>query len=100
MHCMQFIKRLLGMSKEKAYKVQDKRNPPNRCGVMVESLEQLKEVGCKKLNLDKENLVSLRLEDGTLIEEEKYFQSLKPQTVIIFLQKNEDWSSCTYCLFF
>lgn len=97
---MQFIKRLLGMSKEKAYKVQDKRNPPNRCGVMVESLEQLKEVGCKKLNLDKENLVSLRLEDGTLIEEEKYFQSLKPQTVIIFLQKNEDWCSCTYCLFF
>ena len=97
---MQFIKRLLGMSKEKAYKVQDKRNPPNRCGVMVESLEQLKEVGCKKLNLDKENLVSLRLQDGTLIEEEKYFQSLKPQTVIIFLQKNEDWSSCTYCLFF
>ena len=97
---MQFIKRLLGMSKEKAYKVQDKRNPPNRCGVMVESLEQLKEVGCKKLNLDKENLISLRLEDGTLIEEEKYFQSLKPQTVIIFLQKNEDWSSCTYCLFF
>ena len=97
---MQFIKRLLGMSKEKACKVQDKRNPPNRCGVMVESLEQLKEVGCKKLNLDKENLVSLRLEDGTLIEEDKYFQSLKPQTVIIFLQKNEDWSSCTYWLFF
>ena len=98
---MRFIKRLLGMSKEKAYKVQDKRNPPNRCGVMVESLEQLREVGCKKLNLDKENLVSLRLEeDGTLIEDEKYFQSLKPQTVIIFLQKNEEWSSCMYWLFF
>ena len=100
MHCMQFIKRLLGMSKEKAYKVQDKRNPPNRCGVMVESLEQLKAVGCKKLNLNKENLVSLRLEDGTMIEEEKYFQSLRPQTVIIFLQKNEEWSSCKYWLFF
>lgn len=84
------------MLNKKPFKVQD-RNPHNRRGVVANSLEELKDVGCRKLNLDRDNLESLRLEDGTIVDEE-YFESLPNHSVIIFLQENEEWNSSKSCL--
>lgn len=85
------------MLNSKPFKVQD-RNSHNRCGVVANSLEELRDVGCRKLNLDRDNLEPLRLEDGTIVDDEEYFQYLPDHTVIIFLQENEEWNSSKSCL--
>ena len=85
------------MLNRKPFKVQD-RNPHNRRGVVANSLEELRDVGCRKLNLDIDNLQSLRLEDGTIVDDEEYFQFLPDHAVIIFLKENEEWNSSKSCL--
>lgn len=52
------------------------------CGIACKSFEQLKEKGCSKLKLDPSSIV-VRLQDGTIVDDNNYFKTLAPQTIFI-----------------
>ena len=90
---MEFIKRLLGMSNQKPVKISTASDPKSRVGLMADSLKQLRTYGCRKLQLNEDEVKELRLEDGTLIDDEEYFKSLPSNSVVIFLKENDNWES-------
>jgi hypothetical protein len=70
----------------KGYKVSDAK----RCrtvGVACKTLDELRVKGCIKLNLEKN--IRIQLLDGTFVDDEDYFQTLPPQTVLLFLKPSE-----------
>lgn len=72
----------------KAYKIQDARGK-KRTGVVASSLADLKQKGASKLAVSKNCRVCL--EDGTDVEDNDYFKSLPPQTVLVFERPDETW---------
>ncbi|XP_034243571.1 DNA fragmentation factor subunit beta-like isoform X3 [Thrips palmi] len=52
------------------------------CGIACKTLQQLKEKGCSKLKLDSSSIV-VRLQDGTIVDDNDYFKTLAPQTIFI-----------------
>ncbi|XP_076061261.1 uncharacterized protein LOC143036985 isoform X2 [Oratosquilla oratoria] len=60
-------------------------------GIVAESFEELLSKGAKKLKLrDSNNLRVVLEEDGTLIDE-KYWETLKPDSRVIFLALDQEW---------
>ncbi|PIK53456.1 hypothetical protein BSL78_09642 [Apostichopus japonicus] len=66
------------------YKVQ-KRGGTEKYGVMAGTFEELKAEGCKHLGLQSYE-IDITLEDNTIVDT-GYFQSLKPDTLLIFKSK-------------
>jgi len=88
---MEFIRRMLGMVESKPYKIQDCYGK-RRVGITASSLKDVKEKA--KLKLDIDAVDSIFLEDGTEIEDESYFSTVQPQTLLIILQPDEVWEGC------
>ncbi|XP_076754063.1 DNA fragmentation factor-related protein 4 [Xylocopa sonorina] len=73
----------------KGYKVTDV-NRTRKVGVACRSLQELKRKACAKLNVTNDLAeVSVYLLDGSLIDEEEYFSTLKPQTTLILHRPGE-----------
>ncbi|CAL7952337.1 unnamed protein product [Xylocopa violacea] len=73
----------------KGYKVTDV-NRTRKVGVACRSLQELKRKACAKLNVTNDLAeVSIYLLDGSLIDEEEYFCTLKPQTTLILQRPGE-----------
>ncbi|XP_030078318.1 DNA fragmentation factor subunit alpha [Microcaecilia unicolor] len=66
-------------------------------GVAAVSLQELRSKGCVLLALDgtQEPITIVLTEDGTIVEDEEYFQCLPQNTKFMFLCKNETWASST-----
>ena len=87
---MEFIKRMLGMVTSKPFKIQN-GNGEGRVGITASSLKELQEKGQLKLNLKKVFKIVLE-NDGTEVNDEKYFRSLPSQAVLVFLSdEEEEW---------
>ncbi|PIK53458.1 hypothetical protein BSL78_09644 [Apostichopus japonicus] len=69
------------------YKVQ-KRGGTKKYGVMAGTFEELKAEGCKHLGLQSYE-IGITLEDNTIVDT-GYFQSLKPDTLLIFESKHSE----------
>ncbi|PIK55070.1 putative DNA factor subunit beta [Apostichopus japonicus] len=69
------------------YKVQ-KLGGTKKYGVMAGTFEELKAEGCKHLELQS-NEIEITLEDNTIVDT-GYFQSLKPDTLLIFESKHSE----------
>lgn len=63
------------------YKVTDAKRS-RLCGVACKSLDQLRQKGCAKLKL-KPSSVVVRLQDGTIVDDNDYFKTIAPQTILI-----------------
>lgn len=62
-------------------------------GLVVPSLDELKQKGCEFLGYDPGDPVTLVLEnDGTIVEDESYFLCLPTNTKFMLLQEKEAWS--------
>ncbi|KAK9303431.1 hypothetical protein QLX08_004912 [Tetragonisca angustula] len=73
----------------KGYKVTDV-NRMRKIGVACRSLHELKQKACAKLNITNDpGEVNIYLLDGSLIDEEEYFSTLKPQTTLILQKPGE-----------
>ena len=81
------------MVSAKAYKVQDV-NRKKRVGIVANSLTDLKHKGASKLAVPGDCRVCL--EDGIDIDDESYFRTLPPQTVIVYVRLDETWHGCKY----
>lgn len=71
----------------KGYKVTRNSERSKKYGIAASSLEMLRTKIVKKFNL---KLFNLFLSDGSLIEDEDYFQSIPAQTLIIVAEDGED----------
>ncbi|XP_026277198.1 DNA fragmentation factor subunit beta [Frankliniella occidentalis] len=69
------------------YKVTD-ANRSRICGVACKNLQQLKTKGCAKLKLDSSSII-VRLQDGTIVDDEEYFRTIAPQTIFILSPLNQ-----------
>lgn len=92
---MEFIRRMLGMVQIKPYKIQDCYGK-KRVGVTASDLKDLKAKAKSKLSLV--NIESIYLEDGTEVEDDAYFSTVLPQTVLIILQEGEVWEGCKFLI--
>ncbi|XP_043786648.1 DNA fragmentation factor subunit beta [Apis laboriosa] len=73
----------------KGYKVTDV-NRIRKVGVACRSLQELKRKACAKLNVTNDPAeINIYLLDGSLIDEEEYFSTLKPQTTLILQKPGE-----------
>ncbi|OAD53042.1 hypothetical protein WN48_10844 [Eufriesea mexicana] len=73
----------------KGYKVTDV-NRIRKVGVACRSLQELKRKACAKLNVTNDLAeINVYLLDGSLIDEEEYFSTLKPQTTLILQKPGE-----------
>ncbi|XP_050485604.1 DNA fragmentation factor subunit beta isoform X1 [Bombus huntii] len=73
----------------KGYKVTDV-NRVRKIGVACRSLHELKRKACAKLNITNDpDEINIYLLDGSLIDEEEYFSTLKPQTTLILQKPGE-----------
>ncbi|XP_017883726.1 DNA fragmentation factor subunit beta [Ceratina calcarata] len=73
----------------KGYKVTDV-NRTRKVGVACRSLQELKRKACAKLNVTNDLAeINVYLVDGSLIDEEEYFSTLKPQTTLILQKPGE-----------
>ncbi|KOX78649.1 hypothetical protein WN51_07510 [Melipona quadrifasciata] len=73
----------------KGYKVTDV-NRMRKIGVACRSLHELKQKACAKLNVTNDPAeINIYLLDGSLIDEEEYFSTLKPQTTLILQKPGE-----------
>lgn len=62
-------------------------------GLVVPSLDELKQKGCEFLGYNPSNPVTLVLEnDGTIVEDESYFLCLPTNTKFMLLQDKETWA--------
>ncbi|XP_049781340.1 DNA fragmentation factor subunit beta isoform X5 [Schistocerca cancellata] len=71
----------------KGFKVSDAKRT-RRVGVACCSLDELKKKGRLKLNIDED--VTVQLEDGTIVDDEDFFQTVKEQSLLILLKDGED----------
>ena len=80
------------MASRKPYKVMD-RTRRVKMGLVASSLEELTLTSRRKLDYpgDKEVVVVLE-EDGTVVDEEDYFQTLEFNTCLMLLHPGERWS--------
>ena len=85
---------MLGMVESKPYKIQDCYGK-KRVGITAASLEDVREKAKLKLNINAVD--SIFLEDGTEIEDDSYFCTVQPQTLLIILQPGEVWEGCRFC---
>ncbi|KAK3913171.1 DNA fragmentation factor subunit beta [Frankliniella fusca] len=58
------------------------------CGIACKNLHQLREKGCQKLNLSSSTII-VRLQDGTIVDDEEYFKTIAPQTIFILSPPDE-----------
>uniref|UniRef100_A0A0B7BH20 CIDE-N domain-containing protein n=1 Tax=Arion vulgaris TaxID=1028688 RepID=A0A0B7BH20_9EUPU len=76
----------------KAYKVQD-IGRVKRIGITARNLKEVIQKGKNKLQIPKEEDVTLVLEDdGTIVDSENFFETLPSQTVFVFLKEGEKWT--------
>lgn len=92
---MEFIRRMLGMVQFKPYKIQDCHGK-KRVGITASNLKDLKTKAISKLCLT--DIESIYLEDGTEVEDDAYFSTVLPQTVLIILQEGEVWEGCKFSI--
>ncbi|KAK6634813.1 hypothetical protein RUM44_000060 [Polyplax serrata] len=71
---------------KRGFKVTDKSRT-KILGVACNSLKDLLEKGKAKFNIDED--ITAALEDGTVVDDEDYFQVLPAQTVVVLYRKNE-----------
>lgn len=71
----------------KGYKVSLNSNRSKRYGIAANSLEMLKQKIISKLSLES---FKLFLSDGSLIDDEDYFQSIAAQSLIIIAENDEE----------
>ena len=84
---------MLGMVQSKPYKIQDCYGK-RRIGVTASNIKELKTKAKAKLHLV--DIESIYLEDGTEVEDDSYFSTVPPQTVLIMLQVGEIWEGCKF----
>ncbi|XP_066996896.2 DNA fragmentation factor subunit beta isoform X2 [Anabrus simplex] len=73
------------------YKITDAKRT-RKIGVGCNSLKELKSKGCSKFNFDHrlEDKLIVQLEDGTIVDEEPYFDTLPSNTLFILLLPGEN----------
>lgn len=77
------------MSAVKGFKVTDSERRI-RVGIAVKSLAELTQKTKEKFKLKlEENQIRFQTPDGTIIESEEYFQTLTPQTLLIWVKQGE-----------
>ena len=81
----------LGMNRGKPLKIQD-GTATRRIGVVARTLHELHKKGVHKLNMGDEVVRVVLEEDGSLIEDEDFFNSLEENTVLVFLRPGEVWN--------
>ena len=80
------------MASRRPYKVMD-RTRAVKMGLMASSLEELTLSSKRKLAYPRDQEVVMVLEeDGTVVNEDDYFQTLEPNTVLMLLHLGERWS--------
>ena len=79
------------MFSAKGYKIQDV-NGKKRVGIVAKSLADLKHKGATKLAVPGDCRVCL--EDGTEVDDERYFKTLPAQTLFVFVRLDETWHGC------
>ena len=82
--------------KMKGYKVSDAKYK-RIVGVACKTLEELKTKGKLKLAIDED--VKVQMTDGTLVDDEKYFQTLPSQTVFLLVRPKDDAITGTFLLY-
>ena len=98
---MEWFRHIFGVMKKKPFKVQDaerkhcKLNGP--VGLTASSLQELKKKAASKLNISGKCRIVLE-EDGTEIEDEEYFSTLEPQTVLVVLRPEQHWDGCKFII--
>ncbi|XP_050311124.1 DNA fragmentation factor subunit beta isoform X1 [Anthonomus grandis grandis] len=75
------------MTTAKGYKVTDAARK-TRVGIAVKSLEDLKKKTIDKFKLPHAD-INFQTPDGTLVESDEYFQTLPPQTLLIWVKRGE-----------
>ena len=65
-------------------------------GITASNLNDLKTKARSKLSLT--DIESIYLEDGTEVEDDAYFSTVLPQTVLIMLQEGEVWEGCKFSI--
>ncbi|CAG2189098.1 DNA fragmentation factor subunit beta-like [Mytilus galloprovincialis] len=74
----------------RAYKIQDSQRL-RRIGVTAKNLKELLAKGCEKLQINESEVTVVIEDDGTVVDDDKFFRKLPAQTVFVFLKKGENW---------
>ncbi|XP_006812033.1 DNA fragmentation factor subunit beta-like [Saccoglossus kowalevskii] len=74
----------------RAYKVQN-ASRSKRVGIVANSFADFRKKGCDKLKVNIKTCHICLESDGTEVDDDDYFQTLPANTVLVFLEKNEEW---------
>ena len=78
--------------RRRPYKVCDSERTKTT-GIVVESLQELKERACSKFGATPANCRVFLDSDGTEIDDEEYFSYLEDQTKLMIVSEGEEWTT-------
>lgn len=74
----------------RAYKIQDSQRL-RRIGITAKTFKELLSKGCEKLQIEESKVTVVIEDDGTVVDDDKFFKKLPAQTVFVFLKTGEQW---------